>query len=190
MKRFFVLLIALGLVAGCTHVVSRAVLKQVDTRITFDALLKDPNAYAGKTVLLGGVIVDTVNKQEGTLLEIYDTALDREGEPVHIDRSQGRFLALYDGFLDSEIYKKGRKVTIAGTVVGKRAQQVGEIQYRYPYLLVKEIHLWKREQPVQYAPYPYYGMWWYDPWYPWGPWWYPWGPGVVVIPDHAHHHHH
>ena len=191
MKRFFILVMVLGLLSGCAHVISRGALKQVDAKITFAALLKDPNAYAGKVVLLGGIIVNTINKQEGTLLEVYETALDQEGKPVNTDVSEGRFLALYQGFLDSEIYKQGRRVTIAGTVQGEKVQKLDEIQYHYPYLIVKEIHLWKVAEYAdynQYGPYPYYGYGpWYDPWYPWGPWWYPWGVGVVVVPGHGHH---
>jgi outer membrane lipoprotein len=188
MKRFFILVLVLGLLSGCAHAISRGVLKEVDRKITFATLLKDPNAYKGKVVLLGGIIVNTINKQEGTLLEVYETALDREGKPVNTDVSEGRFLALYQGFLDSEIYKPGRKVTIAGTVQGEKVQPLGELQYRYPYLIVKEIRLWKEEELAYYDQselYPYPWGPWYDPWYPWGPWWYPWG-----YPGHFHHGHH
>jgi outer membrane lipoprotein len=190
MKRFFILVMVLGLLSGCAHAISRGVLKQVDTRITFAALLKDPNAYKGKVVLLGGVIVKTINKQEGTLLEVYETALNREGKPLNTDKSEGRFLALYQGYLDSEIYKQGRTVTLAGIVEGEKVQPLGEIQYRYPYLIVKEIRLWKEEELAdyyQYEPYPW-GPW-YDPWYPWGSWWYPsWGYRGYY--HHGHHGHH
>lgn len=181
MKRFFILLMVLGLLSACTHVISRGSLKQVDAKITFAALLKDPSAYAGKVVLLGGVIVNTINKQEGTLIEVYETALDREGKPVNTDVSEGRFLALYPGFLDSEIYRPGRKVTLTGTVVGAKVQQVGEIQYRFPYLLVKEIHLLKVEEYADYAQ--------YDVSF-WGGWWYPWWGYPGYYGGHGHHGHH
>ena len=192
MKRFFILVMVLGLLSGCAHAVSRGVLKQVDRKITFVALLKDPNAYKGKVVLLGGIIVNSINKQEGTLLEVYETALDRDGKPLNTDKSEGRFLALYQGYLDSEIYAKGRKVTIAGTVQGEKVQQLGEIQYHYPYLIVKEIRLWKEEELAYYDQYePYRWGPWYDPWYPWGPWWYPWGyRGYYHHGHHGHHGHH
>jgi outer membrane lipoprotein len=189
MKRFFILVLSLGLLSGCVNVVSRSVLKEVDRDITFSALLRSPIAYKGKVVLLGGVIVDTINKPEGTLLEVYETGLYR-GEPVHTDTSEGRFLALYKGYLDSEIYKAGRKVTLAGTVEGEKIQQLGEVAYHYPYLIIKEIRLWPEEKPVHYETYPYsWGMW-YDP-YPWGPWydpWYPWGyPRYYPYWRHRHH---
>jgi len=184
MKRLFILVMVLIFLSGCAHAVSRGVLKEVDKGITFSALIKAPNAYQGKVVLLGGIIVTTLNKQEGTLLEVYETALDQEGRPSNIDVSEGRFLALYQGFLDSEIYKQGRKVTIAGIVQGEKSQRLGEIRYRYPYLIIKEIHLWKEQAPVEYDSYPR-GPW-YDPWYPWEPLgWYPWG-----YPRYYHHRHH
>jgi outer membrane lipoprotein len=173
MKRIFTFGIALCLLSGCVHAVSRDVLKEVDKEITFSALIKGPAAYQGRVVLLGGVIVTTVNKQEGTLLEVYQTRLDSAGRPMDTDRSEGRFLALYQGFLDSEIYKQGREVTLVGTVEGEKVQPLGEIEYHYPYLIIKEIHLWEEEEPVQYEPYSW------DPWDDFrGPWgfggWYPW----------------
>jgi outer membrane lipoprotein len=192
MKRFFILMIVVGLLSGCVNAISRGVLKEVDREITFSALLQSPTAYQGKMVLLGGVIVDTINKQGGSLIEVYQTRLDR-GRPANTDSSEGRFLALYQGYLDSEIYKQGRKVTLAGTVQGEKIQQLGEVEYHYPYIIIKEIHLWPEEKPAQYEPYPYrWGPWydpypwglWYDPWYPWGPWGY---PGYYY---HGHHRHH
>jgi outer membrane lipoprotein len=180
MKRLVIFGMALIFVSGCVNAISRGVLQEVDREITFSSLMKAPNAYQGKVALLGGVIVNTINKQEGTLLEVYQTRLDR-GRPVGTDSSEGRFLALYQGYLDSEIYKQGRKVTIAGTVQGEKVQQLGEIEYHYPYLIIKEIHLWQEEPPVRYEPEPWddtWGPWglWYDP-YPWGwyyPRWHPW----------------
>ncbi len=170
MRRLLSIVMALVFLSGCVHAISRDVLKEVDKEIIFSELVKDPNAYKDKVVLLGGVIVKTLNKKEGTLLEVYQTQLDQEGMPIQIDSSEGRFLALYQGLLDSEIYRKGRKVTIAGTVQGEKVLPLGEIEYRYPYLLIKDIHLWEKEEPRPYEPYPW-GLW--DPW-GWYPWWHPW----------------
>ena len=132
---------------GCAHVISKEVLKQVNRELSFDQLRKDPASYRGQTVLLGGVVVNATYRQEGTLLEIYQTDMDWTVKPVNLDVSEGRFLALYEGFLDSEIYKKGREVTLAGIVKGVKTMQLGEIHYHYPYLLIKEIYLWKEEKP-------------------------------------------
>lgn len=168
MKRLFSLGMIIVFLSGCVHAISRSVMKEVDEEITFSELHKDSTAYKGKVVLLGGVIVETVNKQEGTLLEVYQTRLDREGKPIKTDISEGRFLAFYNGFLDAAIYRKRREVTIAGTVEGERVQPLGEMKYRYPYLVIREIHLWKEEEPTVCEPCPwdYRDPWWH-PWYPW-----------------------
>lgn len=166
----FIITLSAILWGGCAHVISKDVFKEVNRDISFAQLLKDPVSYRGETVLLGGVIVKATQHQEGTLLEIYQTEMDCEEKPVNIDVSEGRFLALYKGFLDSEIYKKGRKVTIAGVVTGVRTLKLGEIDYHYPSLLIREIHLWKKERKETCDPYLWYpwGM-----WGPWGPWYYP-----------------
>ncbi|MFO7602019.1 MAG: Slp family lipoprotein [Candidatus Desulfacyla sp.] len=167
--RIGVLMVITSVVSGlgCAHVISKDALKEVNRDIPFAQLLKDPMSYQGQMVLLGGVIVRTTYDQAGTLLEIYQTEMDWEEKPVNIDVSEGRFLALYKGFLDSEIYKEGRKVTIAGVVTGVRTSKLGEIDYHYPSLLIREIHLWKKEIKETCDPYLWY------PWGMWGTWYYP-----------------
>ncbi len=168
-----IVVIAAILFSGCAHVISEDVLKEVNTDINFAELRKNPLAYQGEMVLLGGVIVKVVYKQDRTLLEIYQTEMDREERPVSLDVSGGRFLAKYDGFLDREIYRKGREVTVAGKVKGVKVMKLGEIDYHYPYILIKEIHLWKEKKPEIYEPYPWYPMGPWGMWGPWGPWYYP-----------------
>ena len=173
MGRLTFLVAAVVFVSGCAHVISKDILQKVNTQITFAELQKAPQAHREKVVLLGGVIVKTVNRKDGTLLEVYQTMIDRRGRPIKLDISGGRFLAHYKGFLDCEIYRKGRKVTIAGVVQGEEMIRLGEIDYRCPYLVVKDIHLWEKEQPRKYEPYP---------WGPWYPWWYPWYPYHPAYP--------
>jgi outer membrane lipoprotein len=160
--------------AGCVHVFSKDILNQVDSEISFEELLKDPGTYKGKVVLLGGVIVKTENKKEGTLLEIYQTETDSYGRPVNTDVSQGRFIALYEGFLDSEIYSKGRKITVIGIVDGEKVMKLGEIDYHYPYLSVQEIHLWEKAhlRVYEHQHSYFHDTWGWDPWYRYYPYWF------------------
>ena len=115
------------------------------------------------------MIVSSKNAREGTLLEILQKPSDRRGKPKDVDESGGRFLALYQGYLDVAIYRPGRKVTIGGEISGKRVLPLGEINYTYPLITVKEIYLWPEEKEVNprelYWPCP----WWhpYCDWYCW-----------------------
>ena len=173
MKRVVGISVALlGLIffaSSCAPVISKGLRGQVDKEIRFEEVIQDPDAYQGKIVLWGGVIIGAKNQRDGTLIEILRTTTDMRGRPKDLDRSQGRFLALYDGYLDVAIYAQGREVTVAGEIMGKRILPLDEIEYTYPVISVKEIHLWplKRKDRVYY-PYPYWH-------YPWG-WYHPyWG---------------
>jgi len=167
-RRFFIICAALLCLSACAHVIPEDTLQQVDKELSFSALKKAPEEYKGKAIVLGGVIVGLVHKKEGSVLEVYQTAMDRRGKPVGLDSSAGRFLAVYQGLLESEIYRTGRRVTLAGIVQGGKVMKLGEMDYRYPSILIKEMYLWEEEKPFRYEPYPW-GFWdpWWHPWYPW-----------------------
>jgi outer membrane lipoprotein len=170
----FILTALMPILAGCANLGPRNTIQtQNALRVDFVDLQRSPEAYRGKQIILGGVIVKTTNKKEGTLIEIYQTRLDDSNRPVDIDISQGRFLALYERFLDNKIYQPGRKITVIGLAQGERVLQLDEISYHYPLVKVIELNLFQEESPPPYPPYyPYYDY----PWPPWDPW-YPWGPG-------------
>ena len=161
------IIVGYGLFAfsGCAPVISKQLRGQVAKELALQVVLKDLDAYKGKTVLWSGVIINSVNLKEGTMIEVLQKPADMQGKPKDVDASEGRFLALYTGYLDVAIYNGGRKVTVAGEVQGKKIQRLGEIDYTYPLISAKEIHLWPVEKedrvyypcPYWHYPYPY---WW------------------------------
>ena len=157
-------------IAGCAPVISKQLRGQVAKELTLSEVLKAPEAYKGKTVLWSGVIISSVNLKEGTMIEVLQKPADIQGKPKDVDESEGRFLALYTGYLDVAIYNGGRKVTVAGEVQGKKIQRLGEIDYTYPLISAKEIHLWPVEKKDRvYYPCP---SWHYPRWYyPYPYWW-------------------
>jgi outer membrane lipoprotein len=167
MKKITCLLMFLFLIsAGCAPLISKELRRELSPDITFKQVIKDPDAHKGKTVLISGIILGSKNTKEGTLIEILQKPADIGGRPKDVDDSDGRFLALYDGYLDTAIYSRGRDVAVAGEITGKRILPLGEIDYIYPLISIKEIHLFKvrKEEGFRYHPYPYW--WWYHPrWY-------------------------
>jgi outer membrane lipoprotein len=142
--KLFIVILLLPLVApffGCAHVVSKELRDIADLDISPSLLIKEPEGYSGKIVLLGGNIVSLVNTEEGTYVEVVQKDLTSAGRPKDTDRSAGRFLILHDGYLDAAIYSSSRSVTVAGEVLGKKVRTLGEIEY--PYLLIRsrELHL-------------------------------------------------
>jgi outer membrane lipoprotein len=154
---------------GCAPVISKQLREQVAKELTLGVVLKNPDLYKGKTILWSGVIISSVNLKEGTMIEVLQKPANMEGRPKDVDESEGRFLALNPSYLDVAIYSQGRKVTVGGAVQGKKIQRLGEIEYSYPLIRVKEIHLWPVEKKDRvYYPYPY----WHYPWW-YGPCWCP-----------------
>lgn len=117
-----------------------------------------PDSVRGKRVLWGGRIVGTTHEADGVRVEVVGFPLDRAARPMDADRSDGRFLAVVDGFLESEIYRKGREFTVVGTIRGPETGRVGEMEYVYPVVAVEKHHLWEKRPPeVRVVPvYPIY----------------------------------
>jgi outer membrane lipoprotein len=165
MKRWLIFgtfFLAASLLGACAPF-SKDIMRRVDPTLTFAEIQKDPQRYLGKVVLWGGVIVETENRKDETLLKVMRTELDYEKRPMNRDRSTGRFIVRAGGFLDPAIYREGREITAVGEVAGKEALPIGGIMYTYPVILAKEIRLWEKQIGVPYD---------YPPWF-WGP--YPYG---------------
>ena len=162
------LAVSLGLASGCASFpMSKEIRAQADKKVTFKKVLADPDAYKGKTVIWGGEIIQVVNLVQGTELIILDSPLDRSEFPLGPEYSSGRFIARTDSFLDPAIYKENGKVTMGGIIEGKETRVLGQGQYSYPIVEIKEIRVWRDERMYEYyAPSEYY---WYSPW-GWGGW--------------------
>ena len=155
-------LCSLAVLAGCTPVISPQLMEQVDRTLDYRAVAADPAGARGKTVLLGGTIVQAVPRPGLTEIEVVQKALDSSGAPRLTDRSEGRFLVVSERFLDPAVYSPGRDITVAGEVEAPQTRRIGEVDYRYPVIRAIELHLWRLLAPPSY-PYPY--GWPYDGWY-------------------------
>ena len=161
-------LILLG--SGCAHVIPKDLRAKTDPSLTFGQVQQDPNLYRGKSVVWGGEIIQTTNQKDGTtLMEVFQRALGWRGEPKETIASEGRFLVLIEKYLDPYLFRRGRKITVAGEIQGERMQPIGEMEYRYPLILSKQIYLWEEYiYPVPYySPY-YYDLRWGYPYWRWG----------------------
>jgi outer membrane lipoprotein len=149
--------------ACTTTTISTEMRQRARTGLAFGEVLKNPAAYIGSTVIWGGLIIDTINFPEGTVLTVLEAPLDYREMPRARETSRGRFIANVAGFLDPEIYQKGRRITLAGDIIGSETKPLGETKYTYPVVQIRELHLW-RERIVWTYPYPYY-------WYGWPYYW-------------------
>ncbi len=135
--------------AACAPVFSPEAMARVDRTVTFRQLQAAPDAYRGKWVLMGGVILATRNSQEGTSIEVLERPVDGHGRPIETDASGGRFLIQTNQFLDPADFHQGKRISLVGEVSGQEVHPLGEMQYRYPVLIARELHLWEPRSSPQ-----------------------------------------
>ena len=167
MRLSIVVVTAAALLGGCASMVPESIRTAAPGDVQIAQVRAQPQQFRNTRVRWGGKLVSLRNESDYTVLEILGRELDEEGRPKENDRSLGRFLAKTQGFLDPAIYKAEREVSVHGRVEDVVEKSVGEYRYAYPLVLADEVYLWKPRLP---APrYPYYDPFFYDPWYPWGP---------------------
>jgi outer membrane lipoprotein len=146
MKKQFWTLAGLAMVLfACAPAFSPQSLDRVETNISFQVLLRDPDLYRHKTVMYGGEIIQTWMEANETWMEVLQKPLDWEKRPQDGDVSYGRFFIIFPGFQDPAIYAPGRKITVIGEVEGKRVDKIKNLDYAFPVLISRESHLWRPE---------------------------------------------
>ena len=161
----FLLLLA----SGCASPIAENLRKEAMAGGTFPMVFENPDDYQGNTVVWGGSIIRTINTKEGSQVYILQTQLDSRDKPESTDTSEGRFIAISDHRLDPLVYIKGRLITVAGQVAGKKVvtHKKSGATYTYPMVRAEQLYLWPKQEESST---PYYGpaydpYWWggYDP---------------------------
>ena len=159
------LLLSLAL-QGCTHAISKQSRAMVDPSIDYARLHQNPEQFKDRYVLVGGAVASVTNRPDGGQLEVVQLPVDSQGMPEDSYNTGGRFIAITDRFLDPLVFKEGKRVTIVGDVRGVREKKLDQMEYRYPVIGIREVHVWRQEEVERQSypqSYPYY---WYDPYWP------------------------
>jgi outer membrane lipoprotein len=119
--------------------------KEIDTSVPFANLVRAPSEYVGRTVMIAGTVLRAKRTTAGTEVEVLQLPAENN-EPLTEDRlrSEGRFLAVREGFLDPASLPAGTPVTVIGTVKGEAIRSLDESSYTYPLLEIKHIIDWSR----------------------------------------------
>jgi outer membrane lipoprotein len=137
-----VLCVMLMMLASCSPPFPREVLDRVDRTVTYENFRMEPERFTGRFLMFGGIIVNTRNMKDGTHLEVLQQPLDSGGRPEEGDETGGRFLIITPQFLDTAVFHRGRAVTVVGEGDGEEMQPLGQIEYTYPVIRAKALHLW------------------------------------------------
>jgi outer membrane lipoprotein len=141
MYKTIFLLTLLGLLSACasTPVFDTT---NTDRSLTPQNAIAEPDASRGKTVLWGGIILDTKNLADSTQIELLAYPLSHDQRPLPDNRPLGRILIKKSGFLDPASYAQGKKLTVLGRVEGNLQGKVGESTYTYPIVNAEQLQLW------------------------------------------------
>ena len=132
-----------GISSGCSHVMSETGLATVDRSITYADIKKNPEALAGKNVMVGGIITENSSSGDVMQLEVGQLELLDNGVPDESSQSAGRFLAVSGELLDPLLYRPGSLITVIGEIKGQKVQKLESTDYRYPLISAKEIRLFR-----------------------------------------------
>ncbi len=165
-------LAAMMLPVSCT-VISPQVRSESEATVPFKTLVAQADQFRGRTVILGGYVLETRNLASETVIKVLQVPLAIGEEPGLKDGSEGRFLVYHQGFLDPEVYSKDRIITVAGDVIGSGIEKMSADRIQYLKLKSREIYLWPeyKTHSYPYPPWPYPYFWHGFPFYR-HPYWY------------------
>lgn len=151
------------LVLSCS-VLSKQIRDESIGPVDFDELIKDIDQYRGQTVVLGGYVLEVQNQKDQSVMTALQVPLQTGDKPAPKDRSRGRLIITYKGFLDPEVYSKERKITLAGKIIASSQDKPDTAPYPFLELEGREIHLWPIVKEYRrdyfyddpFYPYPWY----------------------------------
>ena len=171
---FFLMVVGVSLVfmASCTgvQVVPKELEEQVNRDISFSQLLEAPLEQKGEILVIGGEVLSAKRLDNSTQIEVLQLPLTRNLKPEEsLQKSEGRFIAIQEGFLDPATLPFGTRVTVVGEVSGMMTLPFDETTYDFPTLVIKQLTVWPTLPTYRVIrPYPY-------PYPYWGPYWGPYG---------------
>ena len=144
---------------------------QVTAGGSFAQMVQDPSAHIGHILKVGGVVLSAKRLVDRTEVMVLQIPLDGDSVP-NWDRtkSQGRFIATQQPFLDPATLPRGTRLTIIGEVTGQASVPVDEEEKVYPVLAIQALKVWPMIPRNTYGYRPYWGTYPYWDGY-WGWYW-------------------
>jgi outer membrane lipoprotein len=117
--------------------------RQIDASVTFVDVQAAPANYVGRVIMAGGVVISAKRTKDQTEIEVLQLPIE-EGGPSTTDRlrSEGRFLAVREEFLDPARVPPGTPITVIGVVKGSTTRPLDDSEYIYPILDIKHLTDW------------------------------------------------
>ena len=102
------------------------------------------NHSSNVPVRLGGIIVDVVNEESFSLVQVLFHPLNYFGRPQLYKPAEGRFFIKSTEFFDPLVYTNNTEITVVGTLNGDIERKIGKRIIQIPLILSKNIYLWPK----------------------------------------------
>jgi outer membrane lipoprotein len=119
---------------GCSAIPS-SIEKKALPEMPFPVLIQRADQYIGRTVILGGYLLEVQNLEDESRMLAIQVPLDADKKPKTRDLSRGLIKIKYNRNIDSGKYTKNSKITAAGVLLGSSATET--LPSPYPYVEIK-----------------------------------------------------
>lgn len=138
------------MVMGCSPLPSQYI-RQAESGVTLTSLTASPEAYQGRTVILGGVVVDQKQDGRGLWLHLKNRPLDKEYRPHRPTVKEGPESGYYWVLASNASalppkWKQWARVTVVGTVLDPKQVQAPGGSSTEPILTLSFIRGWTMGQ--------------------------------------------
>jgi outer membrane lipoprotein len=145
--------------------------QQIDTTVAFADLRSAPGNYVGRVIMVAGVVIKSKRTDTRTEIEVLQLPAEGGGpSATERTRSEGRFLAVREEFLDPATVPPGTAITVVAVVTGSTVRPLDDSEYTYPVLDIKHLTDWSTvasSQSSTGSAAPFYGPY-YSPFGYWG----------------------
>ncbi len=139
------MVMALLLMACSQPLFPPAAVKDLDPALQMGIFNPEADIYfKGHLARAGGRIIATERTPDGTVITAEELSLTKAGDRV-VDnaKSEGWFVFLYRGAIDSGALRYGNEFIMVGIVEGNQRVTTKGIQRVVPYLVARCVHVWK-----------------------------------------------
>jgi outer membrane lipoprotein len=117
--------------------------KQIDDSVAFADLRAAPGNYVGRVIMVGGVVIKAKRMENRTEIEVLQLPTEAGGlSTTERLRSEGRFLAIREEFLDPATVPPSTPISVVGVVLGSTTRPLDDSEYTYPIIEIKHLTDW------------------------------------------------
>jgi outer membrane lipoprotein len=133
-----------GLVASCAAGIPPQMAEQVSWNLSFTELRRQPEAYRGRVVALGGIVTHIEATDEGYRLIVNEVPFEATSQyrPAVDQLPRGRFIVLIPRQSFPSDLRPGAETTVVGEILGQATAPEAGVNAGEPVLDARYVRMW------------------------------------------------